>query len=155
MLFYTGSFCLFIITFYNILLYRREIPDNIVLLAMCVCVIGMWVMVNQVRQDIRDKRNMDREEEIELVAMDVSMEKLIWREWSMVAMTWIRGQLYNAHIYTQKYRIFFMKSNNSRRYYNFHDKDIFCFKAMIVNVICSINDTFEQIFVNLIQYPLF
>ena len=30
---------------------------------MGVCVTGMWVMINQVRQDTRDKRNTDMEEE--------------------------------------------------------------------------------------------
>ena len=55
---------------------------------MCVCVTVMWVTVNQVRQDIRDKRNMDREEEIELVAMDLSMYgKTNMMEVKLVAVT--------------------------------------------------------------------
>ena len=42
---------------------------------MCVGVTGMWVMVNQVRQDIRDKRNMEMEvgeEILDLVEKDMS-----------------------------------------------------------------------------------
>ena len=68
-----GDGCLFLITFYNILLFRRNILENIVLLTMCVGVTGMWVMVNQVRQDIRDKRNMGMEvgeETLDLVEKD-------------------------------------------------------------------------------------
>ena len=68
----TGSVCLIIITFNNFFI-SRQILENILLLLMFVGVLWMWFMVNQVRQDIRDKRNMNRQEEkveIELVEVD-------------------------------------------------------------------------------------
>ena len=69
---------------------------------------------------------------------------------SCIIPTYINLNILKTNVKVQD---FFHESNNSCRYYDFHYKDIFCFKAMIVNVICSITDTFEQIFVNLIQYP--
>ena len=45
--------------------------ENVVLLLMFIFITWMWIMVNQARQEIRNKRNMDREQEaIESVAMD-------------------------------------------------------------------------------------
>ena len=66
-------FCLICITFNNNLISKGELLENISLLVIFVVVVWMWFMVNQVRQDIRDKRIMNRNEEqedIELVAMD-------------------------------------------------------------------------------------
>ena len=57
---FSGGVCLIYLTFLNILYSRREILKNILLLSSFLCVICMWVMVNQVRQDI--KKNMDRQE---------------------------------------------------------------------------------------------
>ena len=68
----TGCFCLICITFNNNFIYRGEI-ENILLLIIFVFVIWMWFTVNQVREDIRDKMNMNRQgeqEDIELVATD-------------------------------------------------------------------------------------
>ena len=68
-----GDVCLILITFYNIIFFRREILENIALLTMCVCVTGMWVIINQIRQDTRDKRNMEMEEEaLALVETDIN-----------------------------------------------------------------------------------
>ena len=45
--------------------------ENVLLLLMFIFITWMWIMVNQARQEIRNKRNMDREQEaIESVAMD-------------------------------------------------------------------------------------
>ena len=81
----TGCFCMICLTFNSILISQRKILDNILILIIFVVVVWMWFMVNQVRQDIRDKRNMIRQEEqvdMELIATDDnSVERTdIWME---------------------------------------------------------------------------
>ena len=48
--------------------------SNVFLLFMSGSVIFLWLMVNQVRQDIRDKRNADRDAQdanLELIAIEM------------------------------------------------------------------------------------
>ena len=68
-----GCFCMICLTFNSILISQRKILENILILIIFVVVVWMWFMVNQVRQDIKEQRNMNRQEEqvgMELVATD-------------------------------------------------------------------------------------
>ena len=83
--FIAGCFCMICLTFNSILISQRKILENILILIIFVVGVWMWFMVNQVRQDIRDKRNMNLQQEqidMELVATDDnSIERTdIWME---------------------------------------------------------------------------
>ena len=77
MFFLPGDFCLIIITFYNMILHKEDVLGNIFLLAMGVFMTLLWVLVNQVRQDIWEKgirRGVD--EDIELNTFGESCNSL-------------------------------------------------------------------------------
>ena len=63
--FHPGEICLIAIAFHNILFDRSQTFTSILLLLMSVLVLLLWLMINQVRQDIRDNRNTEREDQEE------------------------------------------------------------------------------------------
>ena len=62
------------ITFHNILMYRRHILENIFLVVMSVFITWMWVMVNQVRNYIKEEEITRRQDQMELISIQESIE---------------------------------------------------------------------------------
>ena len=69
-IFIPGGICLIIITWKNIFFAERQISDNILLVTVSVCVICMWVMVIKVKLTIRDRKNMARQVDLELISTE-------------------------------------------------------------------------------------
>ena len=65
------------ITLHNLLVSGGQILENIWLLTICVGVILMWVMVNQVRRTIWNKRNIERPFELENMELVTTEDKTI------------------------------------------------------------------------------
>ena len=62
------------ITFQNILMYRRDILENIFLVVMSVFITCMWVMVNQVRNYIVEEEITRRQDWMELISIQDSIK---------------------------------------------------------------------------------
>ena len=60
------------ITFHNILMYRRHIIENILLVVMSVFISWMWVMVNHVRNYIMEEEITRRQTWMELISIQES-----------------------------------------------------------------------------------